>query len=141
MAMPNMSAVYRKSPVLYAVALTAVAAAVWFGVAKWKSQSQRIEIGRALTQGDPAHAPVIMRRYGCTGCHTIPGIVGADGQVGGSLADISKRVYVGGVINNSAENLVRWIVSPQSFLANSAMPATGISEDEARDVVAYLYSR
>jgi cytochrome c len=139
--MPNLSAVYRKSPGVYAVALIAVAAAAWCGVAEWISRSQRVEIGRALTQGDPAQAPVIMRRYGCTGCHTIPGIAGADGKVGGSLADISKRVYVGGVINNSAENLVRWIVSPQSFSANSAMPATGISEDEARDVVAYLYSR
>jgi cytochrome c len=81
-----------------------------------------------------------MRRYGCTGCHTIPGIAGADGQVGGSLAEIRERVYIGGVANNSADNLVRWIVSPQSFSPHSAMPATGISEAEARDVAAYLYA-
>ena len=57
------------------------------------------------------------------------------------LADIIHRVYVGGVVTNSPDNLVRWIVSPQAFSPRSAMPATGISESEARDVAAYLYSR
>jgi cytochrome c1 len=85
-------------------------------------------------------APGIMRRYGCSGCHTIPGVAGADGQVGGSLANIGKRVYIGGVATNNADHLIRWIVSPQSFSPHSAMPATGISEAEAKDVAAYLYA-
>jgi cytochrome c1 len=45
------------------------------------------------------------------------------------------------VVPNSPENLVRWIVAPQIFSPRSAMPATGISEAEARDVATYLYSR
>jgi cytochrome c1 len=57
------------------------------------------------------------------------------------LVDIKRRVYVGGVVPNSPENLVRWIVAPQIFSPRSAMPATGISEAEARDVATYLYSR
>jgi cytochrome c2 len=94
-----------------------------------------------MTGGNPARAPAAIRRYGCAGCHTIPGIPGGDGQVGGPLADIVHRVYVGGVVTNSPDNLVKWIVSPQAFSPRSAMPATGISEAEARDVAAYLYSR
>jgi mono/diheme cytochrome c family protein len=94
-----------------------------------------------MTGGDLARAPAIIRRYGCAGCHTIPGIPGGDGQVGGPLSDIKRRVYVGGVVTNSPDNLVRWIVSPQIFSPRSAMPATGISEAEARDVAAWLYSR
>jgi mono/diheme cytochrome c family protein len=94
-----------------------------------------------MTGGNPMRAPQLIRRYGCAGCHTIPGIPGGDGQVGGPLADIKYRVYVGGVATNSPDNLVRWIVSPQAFSPRSAMPATGISEMEARDVAAYLYSR
>lgn len=105
------------------------------------SQHNRIQIARALTGGDPDAAPPIMRRYGCVGCHTIPGVDGADGQVGGPLAGIRGRVYIGGVLNNTGDNLVRWIVSPQLFSPRSAMPATGISESEARDVAAYLYAR
>src|SRR3979409_2770112 len=107
----------------------------------WKAQHQSNSVAMAMTGGDLARAPAIIRRYGCTGCHTIPGIPGGDGQVGGPLADIKRRVYVGGVVTNSPDNLVRWIVSPQTYSPRSAMPATGISEAEARDIATYLYSR
>jgi cytochrome c1 len=107
----------------------------------WQQQRQSERVAVAMTGGDPARAPAAIRRYGCGGCHTIPGIAGGDGQVGASLAAIRQRVYVGGVVSNSPENLVQWIVSPQAFSPRSAMPATGISEAEARDVAAYLYSR
>ena len=56
-------------------------------------------------------------------------------------ADLKHRVYVGGVTTNSPYNLVRRIVSTQDFSPSTAMPATGIAEAAARDVVAYLYSR
>jgi cytochrome c2 len=107
----------------------------------WQQQQRSESVAVAMTGGDPARAPAAIRRYGCGGCHTIPGIPGGDGQVGGPLADTIHRVYVGGVVTNSPENLVQWIVSPQAFSPRSAMPATGISEAEARDVAAYLYSR
>jgi cytochrome c1 len=117
-----------------------IVAALWLAVSAVQSRHQTLQVARTLTHGDPAAAPPIMRRYGCAGCHTIPGIPGADGQVGPDLGGLRKRVYIGGVANNTAENLVRWIVSPQSFSPRSAMPATGISESEARDVAAYLYA-
>jgi cytochrome c2 len=107
----------------------------------WREQHRSESVARTMTGGNPARAPAAIRRYGCAGCHTIPGIPGGDGQVGGPLADIVHRVYVGGVVTNSPDNLVKWIVSPQAFSPRSAMPATGISEAEARDVAAYLYSR
>lgn len=119
--------------------ITLAVVAAWLGIDAWNSWQQRYQVARVLTQGDPSRALPLMRRYGCAGCHTIPGIAGADGQVGGSLAGIRKRVYVSGVANNTADNLVQWIVSPQSFSPHSAMPATGISEAEARDIAAYLY--
>jgi cytochrome c len=106
----------------------------------WSSRQESERAARAMTGGDPAHAPELMRRYGCSGCHTIPGITGADGQVGPPLTGLRQRVYVGGVANNSPDNLVQWIVSPQTFSPRTAMPATGITTAEARDVAAYLYS-
>src|SRR5437868_15050713 len=122
------------------LALTCAAAAGLAGL-NWSSQRQIERVARAITGGDPARAPAIMRRYGCGGCHTIPGFPAGDGQVGGPLSDISHRVYIAGVATNSPDNLVRWIVSPQTFSPLSAMPATGISENEARDVAAYLYGK
>jgi cytochrome c551/c552 len=111
------------------------------GVNLAKDQAQRQSVAVAMTGGDPAQAPAIFRRYGCGGCHVIPGIAGADGKVAGPLTDLRQRVYVGGVANNTPENLVRWIVEPQSFSPNSAMPATGISEAEAKHLAAYLYAK
>src|SRR4051794_27129918 len=125
-------------PILGAVVLIASATAV---AMTWSSQQQSQAVARAMTGGEPSRAPAIIRRYGCAGCHTIPGIPGGDGQVGGPLADIRHRVYVGGVVTNSPGNLVQWIVAPQQFSPRTAMPATGISEAEARDVATFLYSR
>ena len=122
-----------------AAALVAISATA-FGVI-WNLRFQSGAVARAMTGGDPARAPAIMRRFGCAGCHTIPGIPGGDGQVGAPLSGIKHRVYIGGAVPNSPDTLVRWIVSPQTFAPRSAMPATGISEAEARDVATYLYSR
>jgi cytochrome c len=125
-------------PMLCTVALMGALTASFI---TWKAQDQSSNVAITVAGGDPARAPGIIRRYGCAGCHTIPGISGGDGKVGGPLADIKSRVYVGGVITNTADNLIAWIVTPQTFSPRSAMPATGISEAEARDVATYLYSR
>ena len=124
---------------LSTAALLGIASATAVGLI-WASQNQSERIARAMTGGDPSRAPAFIRRYGCAGCHTIPGVPGADGKVGGALSGIKHRVYIGGVATNSAENLTRWIMAPQTFSPDSAMPATGISESEARDVAAFLYS-
>ena len=122
----------------FAAVIIAAAAAV---AVTWQSRHQSRKVAVAMVGGDPGRAPALIRRYGCAGCHTIPGIPGGDGQVGGPLADIRQRVYVGGVLANSPDNLIQWIVAPQTYSPRSAMPATGISQAEARDVATYLYSR
>ncbi|MBV9561441.1 MAG: c-type cytochrome [Bradyrhizobium sp.] len=122
-----------------AAAVCVVAAAAT--AVAWSSQQRSEQVAHAITGGNPTHGPDLLRRYGCGGCHTIPGVPGADGQVGPPLAGLLHRVYIGGVAINSADNLVQWIVAPQQLSPNSVMPATGISEAEARDVAAYLYSR
>jgi cytochrome c len=118
----------------------AVSVAAVVAQALQQSKKQQ-EIAIALTGGDPARAPFLFRRYGCVGCHEIPGIPGADGKVGAPLAGLRERVYIAGVASNTSDNLIHWIVSPQAFSPRTAMPATGISEAEARDLAAYLYAR
>jgi cytochrome c len=128
--------------VFAALVALAVAAATAVGVgATWVSKQRTMRIARAISGGDPDRAPELIRRYGCGGCHTITGIPGADGQVGPPLSDLIHRLYIGGVAVNSADQLTQWIVSPQQFSPYSAMPTTGISEEEARDITAYLYSQ
>jgi cytochrome c2 len=93
-----------------------------------------------LTGGNPELAEAHMLRYGCAGCHVIPGVRGPEGLVGPPLADVGRRVYIAGVVTNTPDNMVRWIVDPPSIDPRTAMPVTGISVAEARDVAAYLYS-
>jgi cytochrome c1 len=105
------------------------------------STTRQEQIALALTGGDASRAPPLLRRYGCAGCHNIPGIPGADGLVGPPLGDLRQRVFIAGKLPNTAGNLVKWIVAPTSIHPASAMPNTGVSESEARDIAAYLYRR
>jgi cytochrome c2 len=124
------------------VILIVVAAAVAAGAAGINyAQDQRKQTRRAMamTGGNPDHALHLLAQYGCAACHDIPGARMPGGQAAPSLGGIASRLYLGGAVVNSPENLIRWIVNPKQFDANSAMPVTGISEAEARDVAAYLY--
>ncbi|MEH6388130.1 c-type cytochrome [Pseudomonas profundi] len=80
----------------------------------------------------------LIRDYGCGSCHRIPGITGADGLVGPSLELIGRRAYLGGVVPNQPETMVRWLMDPQGVDPRTAMPNLGLAEDEARAISAYL---
>ena len=124
-----------------ATVLIVVASAAFVTTGVVRDKHTKASIARMMTGGDPGRAPAIFRRYGCAGCHTISGISGADGQAAAPLTELSKRVYIAGVLENRPDNLVAWIVSPQRFSPQTAMPQSGISEQEARDLAAYLYAQ
>lgn len=92
-----------------------------------------------VSGSDPTRGAVAIERYGCGGCHVIPGIGSASGRVGPRLDGFAYQGYVGGVLPNTPDNLVSWIVDPQAWSPHSAMPKLGVSEAEARDIAAYLY--
>jgi cytochrome c len=92
------------------------------------------------TGGDAARGRDVIEQYGCGSCHTIPGVRGARGLVGPPLLWFSRRTYIAGELPNTPENLVRWVRAPQSVEATTAMPTLGLSERQARDVAAYLYT-
>lgn len=92
-----------------------------------------------MTGGDPEGAPALLRHFGCAGCHTIPGVPGAQGRTGPPLTALAQRVYVGGTLPNTPDNVIKFILHPRAYSPNSAMPVTGIDERGARDVTAYLY--
>ena len=94
----------------------------------------------AMTGGDVARGRAAIRTYGCGSCHTIPGVSGANGLVGPPLAGIGKRVYVAGVLQNTPQNLVRWVSDPKAVDEKTAMPNLGVTERDARDIAAYLYT-
>ena len=44
------------------------------------------------------------------------------------------------MLRNTPANLVRWIREPQAVVPGNAMPDMGVSEADARDIAAYLYT-
>jgi hypothetical protein len=89
---------------------------------------------------NPERGRSMIGKIGCGVCHDIPGIHGARGIVGPSLAGFGARALIGGVVPNRPDQLVRWIRDAPSLAPNTGMPSLPLSEDDARHVAAYLYS-
>jgi cytochrome c len=94
----------------------------------------------AATGGDPARGAAAIRRYGCDTCHTIPGIVTARATVGPPLVAIAVRTYLAGELLNTPANMQEWIQHPRAVEPRTAMPDTGVTDGDARDIAAYLYT-
>jgi cytochrome c2 len=121
--------------VLFVVLLAAVGVSAALLI---KRDREPDALATRLTQGDPKRGPMLALKYGCAGCHTIPGVRGPGGKVGPPLAGVGARIYLGGRLTNTPDNLVQWIENPRAVDPQTAMPATGISKREARDMAAYL---
>ena len=90
--------------------------------------------------GDAARGPELLSAYGCTSCHVIPGIRGADATIGPPLTDWGERWYIAGLLVNEPDNLMHFIQAPQSVKPGVAMPDMGVTTSDARDMAAYLYT-
>jgi len=91
-----------------------------------------------------AHAergPALIQQYGCGACHAIAGVANARGEVGPPLTQFGRRAYIVGLLINNPDNLVKWLRAPQSVVPGNAMPNTGLSEQDARDIAAFLYGQ
>jgi len=92
------------------------------------------------TGGDADRGKALIQQFDCGSCHTIPGIRGANGLVGPPLLWFARRTFIAGILPNSPANLTTWIRAPRSIEPRTAMPTLGLSEDQAQDIAAYLYT-
>jgi len=90
---------------------------------------------------------------GCIACHAVEG-TGAAGVNGPNLTLLGRRETIaGGWLENTQENLVRWITDPRSVKPGVLMPgvdypseepsywpATALSPEQVRAIAAYLHS-
>ncbi len=81
-----------------------------------------------------------IRKYGCYACHTIDGVPGAHGLVGPPLDGIALREFIAGELPNTPENMMRWIQHPRQVEPHTLMPEMGVTEQDSRDIAAYLYT-
>lgn len=120
----------RVLPLLVCVALAALGACR-------PSASEEASI---ITGGDVQRGKIAVVRYGCQSCHTIPKIEGANATVGPPLDRIAVRGYLGGHLSNTPDNMVRWIQHPQLVDPKNVMPELGVTDQDARDIAAFLYT-
>lgn len=92
----------------------------------------------AAGPGDVRRGAQALHQYACSACHTIPGITGSSPQVGPPLAGVAERLLIAGKLPNTPENMVRWLRRTHEVDPRSAMPEMGVSEQDARDIAAYL---
>lgn len=118
------------------LAAALVATALFLGACEREPRTVTLRV----PGGDSERGPELMRHYGCHSCHTVEGVPGARGLVGPSLTGIAERIYIAGILPNTSENLIRWIMDPQEVQPGNVMPDTGVGEEDARHIAAYLYT-
>lgn len=104
--------------------------------------ARRNDIAAAVgaTGGDPHRGKVRIFQYGCSSCHTIPGIPEARGKVGPPLTAFAMRSYIAGLLPNTPANLRHWIQHPHDIEPRTAMPEMGVTDEDSKDIAAYLYT-
>jgi cytochrome c len=99
------------------------------------------EQAMALTHGGRAEVGRLwVRQAGCAGCHHVPGVPGARGRVGPPLDEVTARLFVAGVSPSKPDELISFLQDPQAVDSATAMPKTGLTRRQARDIAAYLYT-
>ena len=77
---------------------------------------------------------------GCIACHKIAGTAAA-GVLGPDLTHIgSRRTIAAGILENTPENMARWLRNPAEVKPGVLMPNMNLDEDTIRTLVAYLES-
>jgi cytochrome c2 len=95
----------------------------------------------ATTGGNPYRGESMFIQYGCGSCHGLKHVRKASGMVGPPLDGIAVRAMIAGKLNNNPDNLQRWIRDPQQVTPGTDMPDLRVSERDARDITAFLYTR
>ncbi len=112
-------------------------------------QSQQDFDAWAATQKQDAAAPTsdlakageqVFTSGACIGCHTIRGTV-AQAKVGPDLTHVGSRTTIaGGTLDNTPDNLAKWLHNPPGIKPGSIMPNLNLTTDQIQKLVAYLES-
>jgi mono/diheme cytochrome c family protein len=93
-----------------------------------------------MAEASAERGRAVIARVGCASCHTVPGIRWPEGQVGPSLHGFAASNLISGRLPNRPDVLAAYVADAPAVLPGTTMPAMPISEREARDVAAYLYT-
>lgn len=79
-------------------------------------------------------------RSACIGCHRVRGTHAA-GVTGPDLTHMgSRETIAAGILENTPENLARWLSDPQEVKPGNLMPKLALTDEQVARLVAYLRS-
>lgn len=104
------------------------------------SQASGHTADQYVERGNAERGRATFATYGCGACHEIPGVDAARGMVGPPLTHWAQRRVIAGEVPNDPERLITWLTVPQSIEPGTAMPNMGVTDGDARDMAAYLYT-
>ena len=110
---------------------------------RWVEQQLREAVEVEEAGDDPlvsAGRDLFFGAGGCISCHRIRGTVAA-GILGPDLTHVGGRgTIAAGVLENTLDNLASWIMDPHEVKPGNLMLDTGLDDEQARQVAAYLLS-
>jgi cytochrome c oxidase subunit 2 len=75
----------------------------------------------------------------CVGCHTLRGV--SAGQIGPDLTHFaSRKLFAGGIMAVTPENVAKWVEAPEHMKPGSRMPNLGMNGEQGKALAAYLLS-
>lgn len=102
--------------------------------AAWVANQQK----SAVDDPSVAAGKAAFERNACINCHAIRGTV-ADGRFGPDLTHLMSRdTIAAGAMQNTQENLAKWIKDPDAYKPGSLMPAMKLSDKDVNDIASYL---
>ncbi|OOG87824.1 cytochrome C [Hydrogenophaga sp. A37] len=95
---------------------------------------------RTPTLGDasPANGRQLVADKGCVACHTFPDVTWPRGGLGPSLEGFGRQGLIAGRLPNQPGVLMQFVRNAPALVPGTAMPAMVMTDQEARDVTAYL---
>jgi cytochrome c oxidase subunit II len=82
----------------------------------------------------------LFQKSACIGCHTIRGTA-SRGTIGPDLTHVGdRRTIAAGVMDNTPDNLKRWVQNAQAVKPGNLMPNLGLSDADATALAFYLQS-
>ena len=99
---------------------------------------------QAVQPGEGSEAAAgleVFQTGGCIACHTIEGVEGATQTVGPTLTHFgSRRTLAGGILENTPDNVARWLNRPGDVKTGAKMRDYGLTDEQIEDLVTYLRS-
>jgi mono/diheme cytochrome c family protein len=91
-----------------------------------------------LDSSNPSRGRQLVVSLGCAACHTFPDVRFPRGGLGPPLDGFADQGLIAGRFPNQPGTLIRFIRNAPAYVPQGAMPTTPMSDQDARDVAAYL---